>query len=381
MHIVTIIGARPQFIKVAPVSRAMARHNNEGCSPRVTEILVHTGQHYDYNMSQIFFDQLEIPTPDYHLDVGSGKHGEMTGAMLMKIETLLSKEKPDLVMVYGDTNSTLAGTLAAAKLNIPVAHVEAGLRSYNRRMPEEVNRLVADHLSSILLCPTPVAVENLRNEGVVDGSELDTDPRRFPFEYRRKVELTGDVMYDAFLFNKKTAAEKSTIVKDQGLIKGSYYLATIHRQENTDDPARLGAVFKALAALAAEANPIIAPLHPRTKKALEQHKIAGIQNRYIKIISPVSYMDMIALEAGARVILTDSGGMQKEAYFVRVPCVTLRNETEWVETVDAGWNRVAGTDPDRIIQFAREAQPGKGVLLYGNGRASESIIQTLFRYR
>jgi len=381
MKLVSIVGARPQFVKAAPVSRAIARHKSMGHALSITDVLVHTGQHYDHNMSQVFFDQLQIPKPDYHLGVGSGSHGQMTGAMLIKIEEVLNKEKPDLVMVYGDTNSTLAGALAAVKLNIPVAHVEAGLRSFNRRTPEEINRLVADHLSTILFCPTNRAVENLRAEGIVDGKETEpagnTPHNGHAFELIRRVVQVGDVMYDAFLFNREVAAAKSSIIDDQGLPRGTYYLATIHRQENTDDPDRLRNIFSAFDALATEANPLMVPLHPRTKKVLEEKRIGNFQNRNIRIIPPVSYLDMIALESHAKAILTDSGGMQKEAYFVRVPCVTFRDETEWVETVDAGWNAVVGCDPDHIIRSAREARPGKDVFLYGEGKASEAIVEIL----
>ena len=370
MKLVSIVGARPQFIKAAPVSRALAKHKAAGRSPSITNVLVHTGQHYDYNMSQVFFDQLEIPKPDYHLGVGSGRHGEMTGAMLIKIEEVLLEEKPDLVMVYGDTNSTLAGALASAKLNIPVAHVEAGLRSFNRRMPEEINRLVADHLSCILFCPTNQAVENLKREGVVDGTEMGL--------MKRLVLLVGDVMYDAFLFNKEVASAKSRIVAELNLIPGGYCLATIHRQENTDDSDRLHNIFSAFDQIAEEGNPVVIALHPRTKKALEENKIGNPRNPNLRIIPPVSYLDMIALEMNARVILTDSGGVQKEAYFAGRPCVTLRDETEWVETVEAGWNVVVGSEPEQIIRSVREGRPGQDVELYGDGRASEAIVQELF---
>ena len=370
MKLVSIVGARPQFIKAAPVSRAFAKHREAGRSPSITDVLVHTGQHYDYNMSQVFFDQLHIPKPHYHLGVGSGRHGEMTGAMLSKIEEVLLEETPDLVMVYGDTNSTLAGALAAAKLNIPIAHVEAGLRSFNRRMPEEINRLVADHLSSILFCPTKQAVENLGREGLVDGNEMG--------QMKRRVLLVGDVMYDAFLFNKELASAKSRIVGELNLIPRGYCLATIHRQENTDDSDRLGNIFSAFDTVAEDGDPVVVALHPRTKKALEENKIGNPGNPNLRIIPPVSYLDMIALEMNAKVILTDSGGVQKEAYFAGVPCVTLRDETEWVETVESGWNVVVGSDPDRIVRGVKEAELGKEMMLYGDGGASETIVHVLF---
>ena len=381
MKLVSVVGARPQFVKAAPVSRAIGRYNKMGRSPSIADVLVHTGQHYDYNMSQVFFDQLQIPKPDYHLGVGSGKHGEQTGAMLIKIEAVLSEENPDLVLIYGDTNSTLAGALAGAKLTIPVAHVEAGLRSFNRRMPEEINRVAADHLSSILFCPTDQAVENLGREGVVDkkmtGAKTGSLAEGNPFELKRRVLLVGDVMYDAFLINKEVASTKSRVLEEQRLDRGGYCLATIHRQENTDDPERLGNIFYALDQLGGEGTPVVVALHPRTKKALEENNIGNTRNPNLRIIPPVSYLDMIALEMNAGVILTDSGGVQKEAYFVRVPCVTLRDETEWVETVDAGWNVLAGSDPERIMTSVRGARPGKEGSLYGDGRASEIIVDEI----
>ena len=363
------------------MSRAIGRYNKTGRSPSITDVLVHTGQHYDYNMSQVFFDQLDIPRPNYHLGVGSGRHGEQTATMLIRIEEVLVEEQPDLVLVYGDTNSTLAGALAAAKLNIPVVHVEAGLRSFNRRMPEEINRLAADHLSSILFCPTNQAVENLEREGVFDkngtGARGGSLSEGNPFELKRRVLLVGDVMYDAFLINKEVASTKSRILKEQRLNPGGYRLATIHRQENTDGSERLGNIFHALDQLAAEGSPVVVALHPRTKKALKENRIGNTGNPNLRIIPPVSYLDMISLEMNAAVILTDSGGVQKEASFVRVPCVTLREETEWVETVDAGWNVLAGSDRERIMASVVGARPGKEGSLYGDGRASETIVDEI----
>ncbi len=306
IKIITIVGARPQFVKAVSVSRAIERHNIEEHSPKITEILVHTGQHYDHNMSQVFFDQMEIKQPHYYLGIGSRNHGEMTGAMLISIEKVFFKEKCDLVMVYGDTNSTLAGALAASKLHIPVAHVEAGLRSFNRRMPEEVNRVITDHISSFLFCPTNTAVTNLEKEGVTKG-----------------VFKVGDVMYDAFLFYKDLAYRKSRILSDLKLENGEYCLCTVHRQENSDDPTRLANIFAAFEELASNDCPFIFPLHPRTCKSLQQHNIEDHVSPHTRLINPLSYLDMISLLTNAKIIMTDSGGVQKEACFARVPCVTL----------------------------------------------------------
>jgi UDP-GlcNAc3NAcA epimerase len=367
MKIVTIIGARPQFIKAAPVNRAIEGHNRQGGNPQVAEILVHTGQHYDYNMSQIFFDQLKIRKPHYHLGVGSGNHGEMTGMMLTRIEEVLLKESPDRVLVYGDTNSTLAGALAAVKVHIPVAHVEAGLRSFNRRMPEEINRVITDHISSLLFCPTKTAVRNLKNEGVTEG-----------------VYLVGDVMYDAFLFNKETSCNKSKALSELELEPGSYCLGTVHRQENTEDPQRLLNIFTAFKELSSADCPFIILLHPRTRKALQQHKRGDFLNhQHVRLIPPASYLDMIALEAHAKVILTDSGGVQKEAYYAEIPCVTLRDETEWIETEEAGWNHLGGADINKIIsafQKAINSLPKKKLKLFGDGNASRLVLQNLISF-
>jgi UDP-GlcNAc3NAcA epimerase len=363
IKIVTIVGARPQFVKAAAVSRAIRKFNARARVKRITEVLLHTGQHYDYNMSQVFFEQLEIGEPKYHLGVGSGTHGEMTGAMLAKVEQALMKETPDWVLVYGDTNSTLAGALAAAKLHIPVAHVEAGLRSFNRQMPEEINRILTDHLSGLLFCPTAAAVRNLGYEGITVG-----------------VHMVGDVMYDAFLFYKKLAAERSGILQDLGLRRGKYCLGTVHRQENTEDPQKLDNILAAFEALAREDCPMVLPLHPRTVKVIRMRRGDDIQIPNVKILPPVSYLDMIALETQARIILTDSGGIQKEAFFAKVPCITLRDETEWVETVEAGWNHLTGANEKSILKAfsaASESRLGKHTKLYGEGRASEHVLQDL----
>ncbi len=327
MKILTVIGARPQFIKAFIISRQLRRHH--------TEILVHTGQHYDYEMSQVFFDQLEIPAPDVNLNVGSGNHGAQTGAMLAGIEEIILREKPDWMLVYGDTNSTLAGALAAAKLHIPVAHVEAGLRSFNRRMPEELNRVLTDHISDLLFCPTDTAVSNLAAEGITRG-----------------VYQVGDVMHEALLFARDRASSTSCILQSLGLVPGGYLLATVHRAENTDATKRLAGIVEALNA--AEST-VILPVHPRTRKILGAAGL-GDFNRHVRMIDPVSYLDMVTLEQNAKVILTDSGGVQKEAFWLGVPCVTLRNETEWVETVHLGWNKLAGADPQAIIQAVQEFQ-------------------------
>jgi UDP-GlcNAc3NAcA epimerase len=363
MKIVTIVGARPQFIKAAPVSRAIRDHNQKEKTPRITELLVHTGQHYDHGMSQIFFDELEISEPDLNLGVGSGSHGWQTGQMLMRIEKVLLQEKPDYVMVYGDTNSTLAGALAAVKLPIPVAHVEAGLRSFNREMPEEHNRIVADHCSDLLFCPTQTAVDNLAREGITTG-----------------VHLVGDTMYDAVLQFSSIARKRSTILEELDVEPKTYLLTTIHRPYNTDIPENLQNIFQAFAELG---EVIVFPVHPRTSK-----KITDLESQFpqqlipgnVKVIEPVGYLDMLVLEENARLILTDSGGMQKEAYFFGVPCITLRPETEWVETVETGWNVVTGADISSIVegyQRTINSPPTKRPDLYGDGRAGEKIVHLL----
>jgi UDP-GlcNAc3NAcA epimerase len=345
------------------VSRAIAKHNADGVSPQMEEIILHTVQHYDLNMSQVFFDRMGIPEPLYNLGVGSGPHGEMTGTMLIKIETVLLEENPDWVLVYGDTNSTLAGALAAAKLHIPVAHVESGLRSYNRKMPEELNRVLTDRLSSCLLCPTKASVKNLEKEGIVRG-----------------VYEVGDVMFDAFLSFREIAKVKSSILSDQELQPGEYALATVHRQENTDDLRRLSGIFGAFDMLADKDCPFIVPLHPRTRKTFDSNTLDVGKNPYVRFIDPVDYIDMIALESDACVILTDSGGIQKEALFAGVPCITLRDETEWVETVDLGWNHLCGADTERIVETFREVvslELKDPPSLYGGGKASQRIVDCL----
>lgn len=363
VKIVTIVGARPQFIKAAPVSREIEKQNGENSGRMIEEILVHTGQHYDENMSQVFFDELQIRDPDYHLGVGSGSHGKMTGTMLERIEPVLMKEKPEVVLVYGDTNSTLAGALAAAKLHVPVAHVEAGLRSFNRRMPEEINRVLTDHIASLLFCPTDTAVGNLKKEGVTEG-----------------VFLVGDVMCDSFIFNRELARKKSGIMEELGLRPKTYCLVTIHRQENTNDEKRLEGIFKALETLSQPDCPFIVPLHPRTANALNNRTGKSLLGPHVRILKPLSYLDMVLLETHARIILTDSGGVQKEAYFARVPCVTLRDETEWVELVERGFNVVSGADPEKICKAYRKMVERAVVTdpdLYGGGRTSERLVNII----
>ncbi|MDR1995928.1 non-hydrolyzing UDP-N-acetylglucosamine 2-epimerase [Azonexus sp.] len=356
IKIVTIVGARPQFIKAAAVSRAIRSTHVRS----IEEILVHTGQHYDENMSQVFFDELDIPHPKFNLEISGGTHGGMTGRMLEAIENVLLTEKPDWMLIYGDTNSTLAGALAAAKLHIPVAHVEAGLRSFNMRMPEEINRIVADRVSNFLFCPTQTAVENLAREGVTKG-----------------VSLVGDVMYDVSLYYRDVARSRSDALDRFGLKEGEYVLATCHRAENTDDPSRLREIGFALADLAVD-QPVVLPVHPRTAKILASQGLAATM-KDVKLVDPLPFLDMIRLEQSARVIVTDSGGVQKEAFFYDVPCVTMRDETEWLETVELGWNILAGACREKIVSAvsAPTRPESKGSSPYGDGKASEKIVTTL----
>ncbi len=361
MKIVTVVGARPQFIKAAAVARALRAHNDHAGSVAecIRDILIHTGQHYDYLMSQVFFEELGLAAPDYNLEVGSASHGAQTGMMLARIEEVLLKVEPDWVIVYGDTNSTLAGALASTKLHIPVAHVEAGLRSFNRRMPEETNRVLTDHIASLLLCPTETAVRHLAAEGITRG-----------------VHLTGDVMYDSLMHYLPLAEQRSTILRDLAPTP-PFALCTIHRAENTDDPSRLGGILMALNRLAADGLPVVLPLHPRTRKRLDRNG-SFAPHRGLHVVNPVSYGDMLVLTKHAQVVLTDSGGLQKEAYLLGVPCVTLRDETEWIETVEAGWNILTGTDPDKIVAVAGQIAPSPAACtLYGDGHASERIIKIL----
>jgi UDP-GlcNAc3NAcA epimerase len=350
MKLLTVIGARPQFIKAATVSRAIAARQD------IREVIVHTGQHYDANMSDIFFDELSIPRPDHHLGIGGGSHGAMTGRQIEAIERVLLDEKPDMVLVYGDTNSTLAGALAAVKLHIPVAHVEAGLRSFNRRMPEEINRILTDHASDLLFAPTATAMKNLSNEGLPPA----------------RMHLVGDVMYDACLFYG-TQARKPVWFDPLSISEGDYVLATVHRAENTDDPVRLAGILQGLAG--AE-RPVILPVHPRTQKQIES---LGLSTpAHLHLVPPVGYLEMVWLEKHCAVIATDSGGVQKEAYFHGKPCITLRDETEWVELVDVGANILVGASKERISN----AIVGVGAMeikspLYGRGNSASVILSVM----
>lgn len=354
IKIVTIVGARPQFIKAAAISREIRDHRQE----RIEEILVHTGQHYDDNMSQVFFDDLGIPAPKYNLSISGQSHGAMTGRMLEAIEEILLQESPDWVLIYGDTNSTLAGALAAAKLHIPVAHVEAGLRSFNMRMPEEVNRILSDRVSTLLLCPTDTAIKNLASEGITAG-----------------VNNVGDVMFDVALYYGEKARKTSSIMQKLGLKEKSFILATCHRAENTDDPARLSAILSALGDIAATQT-VVLPLHPRTRKLVEANLESLLRN--VRIVEPLAFLDMIALEQSAKAILTDSGGVQKEAFFYQVPCITLRDETEWVETVASGWNQLVGADRERIQKaVATLSTPSSSPSPFGHGDAAKRALDCL----
>jgi UDP-GlcNAc3NAcA epimerase len=348
MKIISVIGARPQFIKASAVSSELRKS--------VQEILVHTGQHYDENMSKVFFDELNIPKPDYNLEVGSGSHGKQTAEILSKVEDIYLAEKPDMVLVYGDTNSTLAGALAASKLLIPVAHVEAGLRSFNMKMPEEQNRILTDHISKLLFVPTISSVKNLSNEGIKNG-----------------VYNVGDVMFDAIINFSKMSKEKSRIIDELNLVAENYILCTIHRAENTDDINRLKNIIEALNESEVEA---VLPLHPRTKKYMDSY---GLKlGSKIKVIDPIGYLDMISLENHSKKIVTDSGGVQKEAFFMKKPCITMRDETEWKETVENGWNIIVGTDKNKIIDGISNFVPNNVQdSIFGDGKAASKISQII----
>ncbi len=365
MKILTIVGARPQFIKSYPVSKAISENNE------VQEILLHTGQHYDFNMSKIFFSELSLKDPDYNLGVGSSSHGRQTGEMLQGIEKIIMKESPNLIIVYGDTNSTLAGALSAAKCHIPVAHIEAGLRSYNLKMPEEINRILTDRISSYLFCPTETAVNNLVKEGF----------NNFNYEgfiFRKPTIInSGDVMYDAFLLCKKIL-KPSPEIKKMAEDYHKFYLATIHRADNTDSKNNLKNIIEALEEIS-EDMPIIFPIHPRTKEKLNNYNIVPSK---VKLINPVSYFDMLFLLEKCKAVLTDSGGLQKEAYFSGKPCITLREETEWIELVEIGANVLVGTNKDKIIRESENINKSQLKIkagLYGNGRASKEIIDLLIK--
>ena len=357
MKILTIIGARPQFVKAATVSREIKNH------PDITEIIVHTGQHFDKNMSDIFFEEMNIPKPHYNLDINSVGHGAMTGRMLEGIEEICINEKPDVVMVYGDTNSTLAGALAAKKLHIKVAHVEAGLRSFNMDMPEEINRILTDRISDVLLCPTQQAIENLKKEGFDN----------FPC----KIELTGDVMQDAAMYYSQFSHEKSTIINEEHLEHEKYVLVTIHRQENTDDLDKLRQIISALNTLQKERVRVVLPLHPRTKKIIESNNIAID----FSIIPPVGYFDMIELIKHAKMVITDSGGLQKEAFFFQKQCITVREQTEWVELIDGEFNRLLPaekiSDLVQVFDSVSAVNVDFSINLYGKGKASLEIVKAI----
>ncbi len=355
MRILTIVGARPQFVKAAVLSRAIAGRKG------VSEIIVHTGQHFDKNMSQVFFEEMDIPNPHYNLKINSLSHGAMTGRMLEKIEDVIIKEKPDVVVVYGDTNSTIAGALAAKKLHVKVAHVEAGLRSYNMKMPEEINRILTDRISDYLFCPTTAAVDNLKKEGF---DNIDSS-----------IYNVGDVMFDAARFYSQRSSEMSSVVNKLDL--KDFALCTIHRAENADNPLRLTAVFEALNKINKEVN-VIMPLHPRTRSKISKLKI---QPEFI-ITDPFGYFDIIEILKNCRIVLTDSGGLQKEAYFFKKPCITLREETEWVELVENGFNKLAGADTEKIIKSFYDLLNKRFDFekkLYGDGKAGEKIVDVLSR--
>jgi UDP-GlcNAc3NAcA epimerase len=362
VKVVTVVGARPQFIKAATVSRIF----REQFARRVDEVLVHTGQHFDANMSGVFFEELDIPVPRYNLSISGGMHGAMTGRMLEALEIVLRDEKPDWVLVYGDTNSTLAGALAAVKLQMPVAHIEAGLRSFNMKMPEEVNRVVVDHISTLLFSPSATAVSNLRSEGITEG-----------------VSNVGDVMYDAALFYAARAEQRSNAIQRFGVARGAYVLVTCHRAENTDDRLKLSEILGAIDRIARRM-PVVFPLHPRTRQQIEAFGLAHLIEK-VRVCEPLSFLDMVALERAARLVLTDSGGVQKEAFFYRVPCITMREETEWVETVASGCNRLAGASSDSIVAAVdgiMETSSGQVVgNPYGQGDAAVQIARMLTRHK
>ena len=356
MKILNVVGARPQFIKIGPILKAI-EHANASGEHEIEEVLVHTGQHYDKEMSEIFFEQLSLKKPDYNLGVGSGSQGAQTGEMLRLIEEVLIKESPDWVIVFGDTNTTIAGSLAATKLHIPVAHVEAGLRSFNKRMPEEVNRILTDHISTLLFCPTEPAVQNLVNEGILAG-----------------VHNVGDVMYDSVLHYSSIASANTAISETLSLSDRDYALATTHRAENTDDPKRLTSIVNALDAVA-ESMRVLLPLHPRTRAKMAELNLSFSN---VEVIEPVSYLEMLLLEKNAQVIFTDSGGVQKEAFFFGVSCITMRDETEWVETVESGWNRLVGADFQMIVEAFHERKTGDSAAnYYGDGTAAAQMIELI----
>jgi len=379
IKIVTIIGARPQIIKAAALSRAIKTH----FSVQIKEIIVHTGQHYDENMSQVFFDELGIPAPDYNLNVGSGSHGKQTAAMITGIEEILVKEKPNAIVLYGDTNSTLAGGIAASKIHVPVVHIEAGLRSYNKAMPEEVNRIMCDHVSTLLFSPTKTGFDNLVKEGFKTNNAT-------PFNANNpKIYHCGDVMYDNSLYFSTVAEQKTSILSKYNLPKNNFILATIHRNNNTDEPVRLNALFSALNKISVKENvEVILPLHPRTAKLLETNLNATLlseikSNKKFHIAPPASFLEMIALEKNCKIVMTDSGGVQKEAFYFEKPCVILRPETEWIELVECGTAIIADADEKTIIEAYGTLTQKQGMQfpkLYGDGKASEFICGEMVKH-
>jgi UDP-GlcNAc3NAcA epimerase len=365
MKTVTIIGTRPQFIKAAVISHAIDSYNAENEENKIEELILHTGQHYDKNMNEVFLNELGLKKPHWQLKCGGiASHTKMLAEMLVGIEKALIEANPDFVLVYGDTNSTLAGALASSQFNIPLIHVEAGLRSFNKTMPEEKNRIITDNLASLLFCPTYTAIENLAKEHITNG-----------------IFYSGDVMYDAALHYGKMAEKRSKILSRYRLYGRDYYLCTIHRAENTNVPERLTQIILALVEMASEEHPVIFPVHPRTKVYLNNYNLNSTieTNRSVLLIEPVDYLDMIMLEKHAKTILTDSGGIQKEAYFHRVPCITLREETEWVETVNAGWNQMAGYKTEKILECMNYVHERTEIQEYGDGHAAEKIVNVMAR--
>jgi UDP-GlcNAc3NAcA epimerase len=377
MKIVTVIGARPQIIKAAALSRAIRNYANE-----IQEIIVHTGQHYDENMSEVFIRELGIPNPDYNLQVGSGSHGKQTAAMMIGLEDVLLKERPDWLVVYGDTNSTLAGAVAASKIHIPVAHIEAGLRSFNKSMPEEINRILCDHVSTLLFSPTPTGYKNLLSEGFIETSA--------PFSANRPgIFQCGDLMYDNSLYFASVAGEKTNIYDRLELSK-PFLLATIHRNANTDDPARINELFNCLASLSRDENiRIILPVHPRTRKMMQEllrrEVKENMENSGLVLTEPASFLEMIVLEKNAKMVITDSGGVQKEAYYFEKPCIILRPETEWIEIVEQGCARICDADSGRIKDAYHYFDTHYNSLVFrpvfGDGKAAEFIVEQLLLHK
>ena len=377
MKIVTIIGARPQIIKAAALSRTIRNR----FSDEIQEIIVHTGQHYDANMSQVFIDELGIPEPNYNLNIGSGSHGTQTAGMISGIEEILLKENPDFLVLYGDTNSTLAGAIAASKIHIPIAHIEAGLRSFNKSMPEEINRIMADHVSTLLFSPTLTGIKNLVKEGFDKNNSAPFSPDH------PGVFHCGDVMYDNSLYFETIARKKSSILQQLDLEKQAFYLATVHRDNNTDQPGRLKAIFEAFQEITESSNvQLVIPLHPRTAKLLKKNLAPALhdkisKNKLIRLIQPVSFLDMIMLETNCKLVFTDSGGVQKEAYFSKKPAIILRSETEWKEIVERGCGLIVNADKNKILDaFTHFQQIGETLEfpnIFGDGKAAEFIIRQM----